>query len=70
MIQLAMEEAGKVYDIKKIGGNPDKRKFLESLGFVNGTFVSVISFNNGNLIVNVKDSRIAVDKSMAMKIIV
>ena len=65
---LAMAEAGKVYVIKKIGGNPDTRKFLESLGFVNGTFVSVISFNNGNLIV--KDSRIAVDKSMAMKIIV
>ena len=67
---LAMAEAGKVYVIKKIGGHPDTRKFLESLGFVNGTFVSVISFNNGNLIVNVKDSRIAVDKSMAMKIIV
>ena len=67
---LAMAEAGKVYVIKKIGGNPDTRKFLESLGFVNGTFVSVISFNNGNLIVNVKDSRIAVDKSMAMKFIV
>ena len=67
---LAMAEAGKVYVIKKIGGKPDTRKFLESLGFVNGTFVSVISFNNGNLIVNVKDSRIAVDKSMAMKIIV
>ena len=67
---LAMAEAGKVYVIKKIGGTPDTRKFLESLGFVNGTFVSVISFNNGNLIVNVKDSRIAVDKSMAMKIIV
>ena len=67
---LAMAEAGKVYVIKKIGGTPDTRKFLESRGFVNGTFVSVISFNNGNLIVNVKDSRIAVDKSMAMKIIV
>ena len=67
---LAIAEAGKVYVNKKIGGNPDTRKFLESLGFVNGTFVSVISFNNGNLIVNVKDSRIAVDKSMAMKIIV
>ena len=67
---LAMAEVGRVYVIKKIEGKPATRKFLESLGFVNGAFVSVISFNNGNLIVNIKDSRIAVDKSMAMKMIV
>ena len=49
---------------------PRQKKFLESLGFVNGTFVSIISFNQGNVIVSIKDSRIAIDKSMAMKITV
>ncbi len=48
----------------------ETKKFLESLGFVNGTFVSIISFNQGNVIVSIKDSRIAIDKSMAMKITV
>lgn len=67
---LAMAKTGEVYVIKKVGGNPETKKFLESLGFVNGTFLKVVSFNQGNLIVNIKDSRIAIDRSMAMKIIV
>ena len=67
---LAMAKTGEIYVIKKVGGNPETRKFLESLGFVNGTFISIISFNQGNVIVSIKDSRVAIDKSMAMKITV
>ena len=70
LMPLAMGKTGVIYVIKKVGGNPETRKFLESLGFVNGTFVSIISFNQGNVIVSIKDSRIAIDKSMAMKITV
>ena len=67
---LAMGTSGVIYVIKKIGGSPETKKFLESLGFVNGTFVSIVSFNQGNVIVSIRDSRIAIDKSMAMKILV
>ena len=56
--------------IKKVGGNPETRKFLENLGFVAGGTVTVISENGGNVIVNVKGSRVAVSKEMANKIII
>lgn len=67
---LTMAEQGEKYSIKKIGGNEKTRLFLESLGFVTGGDVSVISRNGGNLIVNVKESRIAIDQTMANKIMV
>ena len=56
--------------IKKIGGKEDTKRFLENLGFVVGGTVTVISDTGGNLIVNVKDSRIAIGKDMAVKIMV
>ena len=56
--------------IRKVGGSPDTRKFLENLGFVAGGPVTVISEISGNVIVNVKDSRVAVSKEMACKIMV
>lgn len=56
--------------IKKIGGKPETRKFLENLGFVAGSAVTVVSEIGGNVIVNVKDSRVAVSKEMAQKIMV
>lgn len=56
--------------IKKIGGRPDTKKFLESLGFVAGGEVSVVTAMGGNLIVNIKESRVAVSKEMAAKIMV
>ncbi len=56
--------------IKKIGGKEETKKFLESLGFVAGGMVTVISESGGNLIVNIKDSRIAIGKDMAGKIMV
>ena len=70
MMPLTLATAGESNIIKKIGGNPDTRKFLESLGFVTGGTVTVISEIGGNVIVNVKDSRVAVSKEMACKIIV
>lgn len=67
---LTLATAGESNIIKKIGGNPDTRKFLENLGFVAGGEVTVISEISGNVIVNVKDSRVAVSKEMASKIMV
>lgn len=56
--------------IRRIGGKPEVRAHLENLGFVAGGIVTVISTIGGNLIVNVKDSRIAISREMAGKIIV
>ena len=56
--------------IKKVGGKSETKKFLENLGFVVGGLVTVISEINGSLIVNVKDSRVAIGKDMANKILV
>ncbi|MCM1314840.1 MAG: ferrous iron transport protein A [Muribaculaceae bacterium] len=67
---LTMAGTGAENIIKKVGGNPETRKFLESLGFVVGGTVTVISEIGGNLIVNVKDSRVAVSREMAVKIMI
>ncbi len=67
---LTMAGHGEVNSIKKIGGKEETKKFLETLGFVVGGSVSVISEMGGNLIVNVKDSRVALSKEMASRIIV
>ena len=56
--------------IRKIGGNPETKKFLENLGFVVGGSVIVVNEINGNMIVNVKESRVAISKEMANKILV
>lgn len=67
---LTMAETGVENQIKKIGGKSDIRLFLEKLGFVVGSIVTVISQNNGNLIVNIKDTRVAISKEMACKIMI
>ncbi len=67
---LSMAKTGEVSIIKKIGGSEQTRRFLENLGFSAGGFVTVVSENGGNMIVNVKESRIAIDKTMASKILV
>lgn len=67
---LTMANAGETNMIKKVGGNPVTRKFLESLGFVAGGTVTIISENGGNVIVNIKGSRVAVSKEMANKIMI
>ncbi len=70
MMPLTMANTGEQNMIKKVGGSPDTRKFLESLGFVAGSTVTVISEISGNVIVNVKEARVAVSKEMAMKIMI
>lgn len=70
MMPLSMANQGEPNIIKKVGGKDDVRSFLEKLGFVVGGTVMVISETNGNLIVNVKDSRVAIGKEMANKIMV
>ena len=70
MMPLTLANTGEENIIKKVGGNPDTRQFLENLGFVAGSAVTVISEISGNVIVNVKDSRVAVSKEMAQKIMV
>lgn len=70
MMPLPMADHGREQMIRKVCGREDTRKFLESLGFVPGGYVSVVSDLNGNLILNVKGSRVAVSREMAMKIMV
>ncbi|MDE6749866.1 MAG: ferrous iron transport protein A [Lachnospiraceae bacterium] len=67
---LSMLREGEPNVIKKVGGKEETRKFLENLGFVTGGIVTVVSEIGGNLIVNVKDSRVAIGKDMANKIMV
>ncbi|MGL6198458.1 MAG: FeoA family protein [Lachnospiraceae bacterium] len=70
MMPLAMTDIGKSCLIKKIGGNEKTKRFLESLGFVTGGEVTIISKNQGNLIVNVKETRVALSRELANKIMV
>lgn len=70
MMPLTMVNTGEPMKIKKVGGKEEVRKFLENLGFVAGGFVTVVSDIGGNVIVNVKDSRVAIGKDMANKIMV
>ncbi len=70
MMPLSLAAVGEENMIRRVGGNPETRKFLESLGFVAGSTVKVLNQLNGNVIVNIKDSRVAVSKEMAAKIYV
>ena len=67
---LTMIDTGAKGTIKKVGGSAETRRFLENLGFVTGGEVTVVSEIEGNLIVNVKDSRVAIGKDMANRIMV
>ena len=67
---LCMAPKGETAVVKKVGGNPEARQHLEKLGFVPGSEVTVMNESNGSLIVNVMESRIAIGKDMAMKIMV
>lgn len=67
---LTMVSLGEMNSIKAIRGKDETRKILESLGFVVGGNVTVISELGGNVIVNVKETRVAIDKAMANRIIV
>lgn len=67
---LALAKSGESNIIRKVGGKDEIRRHLENLGFLVGSEVTVLNEMGGNVIVNIKDSRIAIDKGMAMKIIV
>ena len=70
MMPLIFANLGDGLIIKKVGGNREMKKHLENLGFVVGGEISVISENDGDLIVSVKESRVAVSREMAEKIMV
>ena len=70
MMPLILAAAGETNTIRKVSGNPELKKHLEDLGFVVGGEVTVVSAIGGNLIVNVKESRIAISREMAGKIMV
>ena len=67
---LTMAREGEVASIKRVGGKDEVRRHLENMGFVPGTDVTVVSVNNGNVIVNVKEARVAISKEMANKILI
>lgn len=67
---LTMAASGEINTVKKINGKDETKRFLENLGFVKGGQVQVISEIGGNLIVNIKDTRIALSKSMANRILI
>lgn len=70
MMPLVLADVGVENTIKKIGGSPEVKKHLENLGFVVGGAVTIINSLAGNVIVNVKDSRVAVSEELARKIMV
>lgn len=70
MMPLCLADRGEENTIKKIGGGPEVKKHLEDLGFVVGAAVTVINSLGGNVIVNVKDSRVAISEEMARRIMV
>ena len=70
MMPLAVANTGEENTIKKIGGSPEVKKHLENLGFVVGGNVTVITTLGGNVIVNVKEARVAISEEMARKIMI
>lgn len=70
MMPLPLANTGEENIIKKISGTPEVRKHLEDLGFVVGASVTIINTLGGNVIVNIKESRIAISEEMARKIMI
>ena len=70
MMPLTMAPVGQASKIQRVGGNDETKRFLANLGFVVGSEVTVISASGGNVIVNIKDSRVAINQDMARHIMV
>ena len=70
MMPLIFANTGEENIIKQVGGKPEGRKHLENLGFVAGSAVTILNAIGGNLIVRVKETRVAVSREMAQKIMV
>ena len=67
---LALAEIGQENMIRKVGGSPELRKHLEDLGYTAGGTVTVVASLGGNIIVKVKESRVAISEEMARKIMI
>lgn len=70
MMPLTLAAVGVENQIRRVGGRPEVKKHLEDMGFTAGGSVTVISADNGNLIVRVRESRVAISREMAGKIMV
>lgn len=70
MIPLSYANPGEESVIRKVGGSPEVKKHLENLGFIPGGTATVVASLNGNVIVKVKESRVAIDEEMARKIMI
>ncbi len=70
MMPLTFADSGQLLKIQKVTGNDETRQHLATLGFVTGEEITIVNKNGGNLIVNVKDSRIALDKTLANRIFI
>ena len=70
MMPLVMADAGEENIIRRVGGSPEMKKHLEDMGFTVGGAVTVMNTIGGNLIVKIKESRVAISKEMAGKIFV
>ncbi len=70
MMPLLLAPEGETNIIRRVGGNPEIKSHLETMGFVSGAEVTVINEIAGNLIVNIKETRVAISKEMAQKIMV
>lgn len=70
MMPLSMARPGESGLIKKINGKDETRRFLANLGFTEGSSVTVVSEISGNMIVNIKEARVAIDKAMANRIMI
>ena len=70
MMPLVLADTGEEAVIKRVGGSPEMKKHLEDMGFVAGDAVTVLNTIGGNLIVKIKESRVAISKEMAGKIMI
>ena len=70
MMPLALANIGEEYTIRRVSGNPEVKKHLEDLGFTAGGSITVVSALGGNIIVKVKESRVAISEEMARKIMI
>ena len=70
MLPLNYATVNEMNVIKKVGGNPEIKKHLEDMGFVVGAVINVVSEVNGSLIVNIKDTKVALDKELAARIMI
>lgn len=70
MMPLTMAKPGEMNAVRKVGGKESTRRFLESLGFVAGSDVMIVTETGGNIIVCVKNTRIALSREMANKIMI